>query len=58
MANQSHQLFLLMIVTVSSRNIQRALRDQKKIKVETSMEYVRMHWSNIFYRKKTILNMT
>lgn len=30
MANQSHQLFLLMIVTVSSRNIQRALRDQKK----------------------------
>lgn len=58
MANQSHQLFLLMIVTVSSRNIQRALRDQKKIKVETSMEYVRMYWSNIFYRKKTILNMT
>lgn len=30
MANQSNQLFLLMIVTVSSRNIQRALRDQKK----------------------------
>lgn len=52
MANQSNQLFLLMIVTVSSRNIQRALRDQKKIKVETSMEYVRMYWSNIFYRKK------
>lgn len=29
MANQSNQLFLLMIVTVSSRNIQRALRDKK-----------------------------
>ena len=52
MANQSHQLFLLMIVTVSSRNIQRALRDQKKIKVETSMEHVRMYWSNIFTGKK------
>lgn len=58
MANQSNQLFLLMIVTVSSRNIQRALRDQKKIKVETSMEHVRMYWSNIVYKKKTILNMT
>lgn len=58
MANQSNQLFLLMIVTVSSRNIQRALRDKKKIIVETSMEHVRMYWSNIFYRKKAILNMT
>lgn len=58
MANQSNQLFLLMIVTVSSRNIQRALRDKKKIKVETSMEHVRMYWSNIFCRKKAILNMT
>ena len=47
-----------MLVTVSSRNIQRALRDKKKIKVETSMEHVRMYWSNIFYRKKAILNMT
>ena len=52
MANQSNQLFLLMIVTVSSRNIQRALRDQKKIKVETRMEHVRMYWSNIFTGKR------